>query len=300
MKHSSRTVIALVGPTAVGKTAMGIHLAEHFRTEVLSADSRQCYRELSIGVARPSEEELGQVPHHFIASHSVRENLTAVDYESYALKISDQVFERNDVLVMVGGTGLYIRAFLSGLDAIPAVDASVRAQVMELYSIAGIEGLQQELSLLDPLFVRAGEMQNPQRMMRALEVMLATGKSIMDFRTGANKTRPFHVKWIGLELPREVLVTRINERVDAMMRAGWLQEVRELVPHRHLNALQTVGYKELFEHLDGKFTLSEAVDRIKISTRQYAKRQMTWFRAIPEIRWFDPSDISGIRQYLTD
>jgi len=300
MNSSSKTVIAVVGPTAVGKTAMAIHLAQHFQTEILSADSRQCFRELRIGVARPSETELHQVSHHFIASHSIHEDFTAADYESYALNISDQLFANKNTLILVGGTGLYIRAFLNGLDVIPEVDPSIRAQVVEMYGRAGIEGLQQDLARLDPLFLREGEMQNPQRMMRALEVVLATGKSIRSFRTGTTKPRAFSVKWIGLELPREVLVNRINERVEAMMQTGWLEEVRGLMPSRHLNALQTVGYKELFEHLDGRYSFSEAVERIKISTRQYAKRQMTWFRAIPGMHWFDPSDVSGILGSLAD
>ena len=299
MDRSKKTVIAVVGPTAVGKTAMAIRLATHFQTEILSADSRQCFRELNIGVARPSKEELQKVTHHFIADRSILENFTAADYETFALTVADQVFEHHDQLILVGGTGLYIRSFLNGLDVIPEVDASVREGVMQLYASGGMEALQEELKRVDTEFSSQGEMQNPQRMMRALEVFRSTGKSILSFRTGSSKTRPFVVKWVGLQLPREVLVERINLRVDEMMVAGWLEEAKQVFPYRHLNALQTVGYKELFDHLDGKYSLEEAVERIKISTRQYAKRQMTWFRGIPEIEWFDPTDVPGVLQAVS-
>ncbi len=292
MQLKSKNVIAVVGPTAVGKTSCGIRLAEHFQTEILSADSRQCYRELNIGVARPSDEELQQVPHHFIASHSIHEDLTAADYETYALNSSAQLFQEKNQLILVGGTGLYIKAFASGLDPIPEVAPAIRQQVIGLYAEKGIHGLQAELIRLDPEFAQEGEMQNPQRMMRALEVVITTGASIVAYRTGSDKTRPFEVRWVGLELPREELIRRIDERVDAMMQNGLLLEVQALYAHRTLNALQTVGYRELFDHLSGRCSLDEAVERIKISTRQYAKRQMTWFRKVPDMHWFHPSDDS--------
>ena len=298
MQLKSKNVIAVVGPTAVGKTSCGIRLARHFQTEILSADSRQCYRELNIGVARPSDEELQQVPHHFIASHSIHEDLTAADYETYALNSSAQLFQEKNQLILVGGTGLYIKAFASGLDPIPEVAPAIRQQVIDLYAEKGIHGLQAELIRLDPEFAQEGEMQNPQRMMRALEVMITTGTSIVAYRSGSDKTRPFGIRWVGLELPREELIRRIDERVETMMQNGLLQEVQSLYAHRTLNALQTVGYRELFDHLSGRCSLDEAVERIKIATRQYAKRQMTWFRKVPDMHWFHPSDETGILKFL--
>ncbi len=290
--------MAVVGPTAVGKTGVGIRLAEHFGTEILSADSRQCYQELNIGVARPTEQELSAIPHHFMASHSIQEDLTAADYESYALQTADRIFASHDQLLLVGGTGLYIRAFLEGLDAIPEVKPAIREMVISIYKTNGLAGLVTELEKLDPAFARVGEMKNPQRMMRALEVVLSTGSSILSYRSGERKPRPFSVQWVGLELPRAELVDRIERRVEVMMAAGWLEEIKQLYPYRSLNALQTVGYKELFEHLEGKYSLEEAIERIKIATRQYAKRQMTWFRRNPAIRWFHPNAVEGMIDYL--
>ncbi len=298
MKDNRKVVIAVVGPTAVGKTGAGIRLAEHFHTEVLSADSRQCYQELNIGVARPTEPELSAIPHHFIASHSIQEEISAADYESFALKTAERIFTTHDRLLLVGGTGLYIRAFVEGLDAIPEVEPAIREQVTSLYAATGLEGLTTELEKLDPVFARAGEMKNPQRMMRALEVVLSTGNSILSFRSGQPKPRPFTVQWVGLELPRAELIDRIDRRVDSMMAAGWLEEAKQLYPHRSLNALQTVGYKELFEHIEGKYSLDQAIELIKIATRQYAKRQMTWFRRNPSIRWFDPNALDVMIDYL--
>lgn len=293
-----KTVIAVVGPTAIGKTSVAIQLASHFQTEVLSADSRQCFRELSIGVARPSAEELQTRPHYFIASHSIQDSVTAADYEVYALQRAVETFETKDQLILVGGTGLYVRAFLEGLDPIPDVDASVRQQVIALYEQGGIEALARVIREEDPDFAKSGEMKNPQRMMRALEVMRASGKSILSHRTGHSKGRPFAVKYIGLELPRTSLVERIDRRVESMIEAGWLEEARAVYPYRSLNALQTVGYQELFDYIEGKYSLEEAIDRIKIATRQYAKRQMTWFKKNSAVSWFHPEDVDGMLDLL--
>lgn len=298
MKDNRKTVIAVVGPTAVGKTGVGIRLAEHVQTEILSADSRQCYQELNIGVARPTEQELSTIPHHFIASHSIKSEFTAANYESFALQTAERIFTSHDQLLLVGGTGLYIHAFIDGLDAIPEVEPVIREQVTLFYKANGLAGLESELEKLDPAFARGGEMKNPQRMMRALEVVLSTGSSIFSYRSGQSKPRPFSVQWVGLELPRTELVDRIDLRVESMMAAGWLEEAKQLYPYRSLNALQTVGYKELFEHLEGKYSLDQAIERIKIATRQYAKRQMTWFRRNPAIRWFDPSETDSMIAYL--
>ena len=286
--NSTGTVIVICGPTAVGKTAIAITLANELSTQIISADSRQCYKELSIGVARPSPEELGAVKHHFIASHSIKEDVTAADFEKYALDKTAELLQDHDEVVMTGGTGLYIKAFCEGLDAIPEIPASVRSSIKTSYQEYGLEWIQKEIAERDPAYSASGETSNPQRMMRALEVILTTGKSILEYQKKKINQREFRIIKLGLQLPREQLIERINFRVDQMMQAGLLEEVRSLMPFRKLNALQTVGYKELFEHLDGLTDLETAVQRIKINTRQYAKRQMTWFRRDGEITWFAP------------
>ena len=283
------TVIIIVGPTASGKTAAAIRLALHLQTRIISADSRQCYRELNIGVAKPSPAELEMVPHYFIDSHSITEEVNAATFEALALQWTDDIFRTSPWVVMVGGTGLYIRAFTDGLDSIPAVDASIRSHVRLHYEEHGLVWLQEEIQKYDPAFYAAGEILNPQRLMRALEVRLSTGQSILSFRRRQPRERPFRIRTIGLRLPMEVLRRRIDQRVDQMMAAGLLAEVEGLREYREHNALQTVGYKELFSYLDGKGTLEEAVAAIKTNTRQYAKRQLTWFTRDLSVQWTDPS-----------
>lgn len=269
-------------------------MATHFNTVILSADSRQCYKELNVGVARPTQKELQLIPHHFIASHSVRDDITAAWYQNYALNLLQQLFATNDVIVVTGGTGLYIKALTLGLDAIPEVPGDIRNTIIKNYEARGIEWLQEQLQQQDPLFSAHGEMQNPQRMMRALEVLQATGQSILRFRNKEKVPRPFNIVQVGLELSRDILYERINSRVDAMMAAGLEKEVRSLLPYRHLNALQTVGYKELFEYLDGTINLQTAVTLIKQNTRRYAKRQMTWFKKQAGMAWVDVQHTTSI------
>lgn len=293
-KSAKKKVIIICGPTAVGKTAIAIHLARHFQTEIISADSRQCFRELNIGVARPSKQELESLTHHFIASHSIQENFTAADFEAYAIGKTTELFKRLDTIVMAGGTGLYIKAFCEGLDEIPEVDPAIREQIIISYEEKGLHWLQDEVRLKDPVYFATGEFRNPQRMMRALEVVIATGQSILSFRKREKAARDFNIIKIGLELPREELNNRINNRVDRMIEAGLLAEARQWLPYANLNALQTVGYTELFDYLHGKISFEEAVEQIKAHTRQYAKRQMTWFRRDEQINWFHPSDFSQI------
>ena len=283
-----KTVIIIAGPTAVGKTAVAVELARTLQTEIISADSRQCYRELKIGVARPSEEELQLVPHHFIASHSIHEKLDAAVFENYALQKAAQIFQHHDYAVMVGGTGLYIRAFCEGMDAIPSIPEAIRNEISQAYAQQGLAWLQQQVQQLDPQFYREGEIQNPRRLMRALEVFKASGKSILSFRKGVAAERPFQIIKFALNIPREQLHRHINKRVEGMMEAGLLAEVESLVPYQHLNALQTVGYKELFDYLNGQCTLADAVADIKTNTRQYAKRQLTWFRKDTSYTWISP------------
>jgi len=272
----------------VGKTAAAIQLAKSLDTSIISADSRQCFRELNIGVARPSPEELQSVGHYFIASHSIGEEVTAATFEELALQWTEEVFAggKNRV-VMVGGTGLYIKAFCEGLDTIPPVAEEIRTHIRQQFELGGIAWLQRQVQEADPGFYASGEVQNPQRLMRALEVRLSTGRSILAFRTQEKKQRPFNIQKIGLQLPKEELHRRINERVDRMMKNGLLEEVKGLLPYRERNALQTVGYTELFDHLDGKLSLEQAIEAIKTNTRHYAKRQMTWFRKDVSIRWID-------------
>lgn len=297
-KDLAKTVIVIAGPTAVGKTAVAVQVASYFHTAVISADSRQCYKELTIGVARPSEEELKAIPHFFIASHSIEEEMTAAGFEKYALQKVMELFQQHDLVIMVGGTGLYLKAFYEGLDPIPATDPSIRKSIIQQYEEKGISWLQQQLQEKDPLFYATGEMQNPQRMMRALEVVESTGLAIQLFRKGEKAKRDFNIIKIGLELPREQLQQRINTRVDQMMAAGLVKEVKGLLPFRKLNALQTVGYAEIFDYLDGVISLEKAVEMIKTATRQYAKRQMTWFKKDTGITWFSPSQTEELIAYV--
>jgi tRNA dimethylallyltransferase len=275
---NKKTCIIISGPTAVGKTSYGIELALKYNTQIISADSRQCFKELNIGVAKPSTEQLQKVKHYFIGTHSIHEDMNVKIFEEYALNAVKQIFTNNDIAVMVGGTGLYIKAFAEGLDDIPETDETIHKKINEKYSVRGLEWLNDEIKLHDPHFFSKGEMQNPQRMLRALEVKLSTGKSILDFHSGKKRKRDFEIKNISLEIPREELYRNISHRVDEMMDAGLLEEAENLLPSKNLNALQTVGYKELFDYFEGKFSLEKAVDEIKKNTRHYAKRQMTWFK----------------------
>lgn len=290
----NKTCIIISGPTAVGKTSVAIQVARHFGTEIISADSRQCFKELNIGVARPSAEELAAVKHHFINSHSIHEDLNAAGFEKYALHAAQSIFQQNDIAVMTGGTGLYIKAFCEGMDEIPPVLPGIREKIMAELEKSGLAWLQQQVKEQDPLYFSTGEIQNPQRLVRALEVVQSTGRSIRHFQQGKKMERNFRIIKTALELPKEELHRNINHRVDEMMARGLLQEVTTLVPWRGLNALQTVGYTELFDYLDGNSTLEQAVELIKKNTRQYAKRQMTWFRRDKDISWFSPQDVSGI------
>lgn len=297
--EKAKTVIVIAGPTAVGKTAVAIDLAREWGTEIISADSRQCYRELNIGVARPSLEELAAVPHHFIASHSIHQKVTAATFEQYALEKAEEIFRTKEIVVMVGGTGLYIKAFCEGMDEVPDVPEAVRNAILEHYDQYGLTWLQEEVKKNDPKFYEVGETQNPQRLMRALEVVRATGHSILYYRKGTKVDRPFRVVKLALTLPKEELHHRINTRVAQMMEHGLLEEVRSLIPYQHLNALQTVGYKELFDYFKGLVPLQEAVEAVKKNTRQYAKRQMTWFRKDTEYAWFASGEGSKIKEHLS-
>jgi tRNA dimethylallyltransferase len=282
----SKTIYIVMGPTAVGKTSFAIALAQALNTEIISADARQCYKEMKIGVARPSSDELKAVPHHFIASHSITENINASFYENWAMEKVESIFARKDAVVMVGGTGLYIKAFCEGLDLIPAIDAEIREIIITKYEQLGMRWLQKEVSVKDPLYWEKGEQKNPQRLMRALEVMIGTGNSIISFQNKKAIERPFKIVKIGLELDREELYQRINDRVLNMVNEGLEKEVKSLQNSAHLNALQTVGYSEWKDFFEQKISLEKVIENIQQNTRHYAKRQMTWFKRDPAIAWF--------------
>lgn len=293
-----KTCIIIAGPTAVGKTEVAINLARTYNTRIISADSRQCFRELTIGVAKPSTAELAKVFHYFINSHSIHENISAADFEKYALQSAEEIFLENDVAIMVGGTGLYINAFCHGLDMVPEIEKSIREEIITAYAKHGILWLQEQIMKHDPAYYATGEIHNPQRMMRALEVIRSTGNSILAYRKKQKVERPFDIIKIGLELPRNELYQRINSRVDVMMESGLENEARSLLPYRNLNALQTVGYRELFSYFDGEITRQHAMDLIKQHTRNYAKRQMTWFKKDTEIMWLPPQ-IHEINSFIS-
>jgi len=280
-----------MGPTAVGKTSFAIALAKALNTEIISADARQCYKEMNIGVARPSEEELKAAPHHFMASHSIIENINASYFENWALEKVQTLFSTKDTVVMVGGTGLYIKAFCEGLDLIPAIEPSIRENIIAQYEKLGLRWLQKEVSVKDPQYWEKGEQKNPQRLMRALEVMLGTGASILSFQNKKPIERPFKMVKIGLELDRDELYQRINDRVLNMIELGLEKEVKGLEDYAHLNALQTVGYSEWKDYFEQKISREKVIENIQQNTRHYAKRQMTWFKRDPAITWFKASSI---------
>lgn len=278
MNIDERTLHVICGPTAVGKTAFAINLAQQLNTAIISADSRQCYKEMTIGTAKPSKEELQAVKHYFIDEFSVTEHITAADFERLALGYLEEIFAKSNDAVVCGGTGLYIKALCEGLDEMPAVNEDIDREINEAYKQKGIDWLKDEVQKYDPDFFAEAEQENPARLLRALVFKLSTGESIIHYRSGKKKQRDFKIKKTILELPREELYERINKRVDVMMEMGLLKEVESLYPYKHLKNLQTVGYSELFDYLDGNYSLEEAIDKIKQHTRNYAKRQMTWFR----------------------
>jgi len=293
-----KTLIVVTGPTAVGKTALAIELAELFSTEILSADSRQFYREMTIGTAKPTAAEQKQVIHHFIDFLPVTESYTAGQFSHDATALTERLFESLDVLILAGGSGLYVDAVCRGFDELPPADEAVRNQLKTVLQEEGLAGLQKRLLTTDPVYYRKVDLGNPQRLMRALEIGLSTGMPYSTFLKGRSNPRPWRIIKIGLNLDREELYQRINQRVDRMMEEGLLKEAGHLLPYRHLNALQTVGYKELFEYLDKKTSLGKAVELIKQHSRNFAKRQLTWFKKDPDITWFEPGDTQKVADFI--
>lgn len=293
-----KRLLVIVGPTGCGKTDLSIRLAQHYGAPILSTDSRQFYRGMAIGTAQPTTDQLQTAEHHFIASHDITDDLSCGQYEVLALKRLQELFAHHEQVIAVGGSGLYVRALCEGMDDLPHADETLRAELTERLRQDGVAALAEELRELDPVYYETVDRCNPARVLRGMEVCLQTGRPFSEFRTGIKKERNFQIVKVGLTLPRKELYARIDRRVDAMMAAGLEAEARTLYPHRALNSLQTVGYRELFDYFDGRTTREEAIERIKRNSRRYAKRQMTWFRRDPEIRWFAPDEDELIIRHL--
>lgn len=290
----SHTLIVVLGPTGVGKSSVSIQLAQHYATDIISADSRQLFRELSIGTAVPSQEDLTLVTHHFIQSHSIHNYYNVSEYETEAIALINQLFATKNPLILTGGSMLYIDTICKGIDDIPTVSPEIRSRVIQWYQENGLQALQQRLLLLDPEYYHTADLQNAKRLLHAVEVCEMTGRTFTSFRKNTIRTRPFRILKIGINQQREVLYERINQRVDQMMQAGLLEEARSVYAYKDLNSLNTVGYKELFMYFDGTCSLEEAVDLIKRSSRKYARKQLTWFRKDPDIHWFEPHQVPEI------
>ena len=287
-----------MGPTAVGKTDISLELAEQLHTSIISADSRQLYADLKIGTAAPTPEQLSRVQHYFVGTLQLPDYYSAAQYAEEVLALLDTLFQQQDVALLTGGSMMYIDAVCQGMDDIPTVDADTRAIVWQRYEEVGLEGIQRELKMLDPEYYAIVDLKNHKRIIHALEICYMTGKTFTSFRQRKTAERPFNIIKIGLNRERSELFSRINLRVDQMMQEGMLEEARKVYPYRHLNSLNTVGYKELFKYLDGEWTLEEAVEKIKRNTRIYAKKQLTWFKKDMSIRWFHPDQRTDIISYI--
>lgn len=295
----AKTLIVITGPTAVGKTALCLDIAKHFGIPIINADSRQIYKELRIGTARPSEEEMSAVRHYFVGSLGIGEYYSASMYEQQVLSLLEQLFKENDYALLSGGSMMYIDAVCDGIDDIPTVDEKTRTTMKRRLADEGLESLCEDLRRLDPDYYEIVDRQNPRRVVHALEICTMTGRTYTSFRIKEKKQRPFRIVKIGLNRPREELYGRINARVDKMMADGLLKEASDLYPLRHLNALNTVGYKELFDYFEDRWPLEEAIERIKGNTRRYARKQLTWYKKDKNIQWFHPHDKQAIIDYIT-
>ena len=298
MINSKKKLIVICGPTAVGKTSFSIELAQKLQSEILSADSRQFYRELKIGTAPPSELELKLVPHHFIGHLSIQDTYNVSMYEKEANNKINTIFNHSNNIVVVGGSGLYINALINGIDDLPDPDDSTRSYLKSIFQNEGIESLRKLLKKLDPEYYLIVDLHNHKRLMRALEVCITSGKTYSSLRKNIFKERNYQTIWVGLERPRNELFDIINSRTDLMINHGLVEEAHKLISFKHLNALNTVGYKELFEYLENKISLNKAIENIKTNTRRYAKRQLTWFKRIPEINWFNTENKNEIIEFI--
>ena len=295
---NTKRLIVIVGPTGSGKTDLSIRVAEHYACPIISTDSRQFYRGIPIGTAQPDSEQLERVVHHFIASHELTDDFNCGAYEVAALKRLDELFAKHDTVVAVGGSGLYIKALCEGMDDLPEVEPALRSELAERLKSEGLEALTEELRKLDPAFYEVVDRKNPARVLRALEVCISTGKPYSSLRTGEKRQRSFGIVKIGVNMERAVLYERIDRRVDIMVEAGLEDEARAVYPLRHLNSLQTVGYREMFDYFDGTISRDEAIELIKRNSRRYAKRQLTWFGRDEEIEWFLPTETEKIIEYI--
>jgi tRNA dimethylallyltransferase len=293
-----KTLLVVLGPTGVGKSAISIQLARYFQTHIISADSRQFFRELCIGTAVPSADDLAKVPHHFIQNKSIHHYYNVSEFEVEALQLIDQLFQNHNPLILTGGSMLYIDTICKGIDDIPTVDPEIRVKVVKWYEQHGLEALQQRLMEVDPEYYRIVDLNNPKRLLHAVEIFQMTGEPLSSFRKNTIRQRPFRIIKVGINQERQILYDRINQRVDQMMADGLLEEVRIVYPYRELNSLNTVGYKELFAYLDGTCSLEEAVDLVKRNSRRYARKQLTWFRRDQEITWFEPEQLQEIIEFV--
>lgn len=291
-------LIVLIGPTGVGKTELSLRLAEHFHTCIVSADSRQLYADLKIGTAAPTSEQLNRVPHYLVGTLKLTDYYSAARYEEEALAILDHLFRQHDTVILTGGSMMYIDAICKGIDDIPTVDTETRELMLQRYETEGLEKLCAELKLLDPEYYRIVDLKNPKRVIHALEICYMTGKTYTSFRTQQKKQRPFRIIKVGLTRDRAELYDRINHRVDIMIEEGLLEEARSVYPYRTLNSLNTVGYKEMFNYLDGTWELPFAIEKIKQNSRIYSRKQMTWFKRDEEIQWFHPEQETEILDYI--
>nr|WP_321408737.1 tRNA (adenosine(37)-N6)-dimethylallyltransferase MiaA [uncultured Carboxylicivirga sp.] len=294
----TKHLVVLVGPTGIGKTDTSLKIAKHFKTEIISADSRQIYKELKIGTAAPTEEQLTVVPHHLVGTHSVADYYNAWQFEQDVLKLTDQLFQNNNTLVLTGGSMMYIDAVCKGIDDLPTIDPELRQEVMDLYDKEGLDAIRRQLKMLDPDFYNEVDLKNHKRVMHAVEVCLMTGKPYSTLRTNSTRQRPFNIIKIGLDMDRDELYNRINHRVDMMIEDGLFDEARQFYHLKNENALNTVGYKEIFAHWDGEYDAQTAIELIKRNSRRYAKRQLSWFRRDKEMHWFHPKDADEIITFV--
>ena len=294
----NKTLIVITGPTAVGKTDLCLDIAKYFGIPIINADSRQIYREIKIGTAAPTEEQLRQVRHYFVGTQALTDYYSASIYEQEVMNLLDTLFQTSDYALLSGGSMMYIDAVCNGIDDIPTVDDETRNLLKKRLAEEGLESLCEQLRILDPEHYEIVDKKNPRRVVHALEICLMTGRTYTSFRTNEHKERPFNIIKIGLTRDREIIYERINRRVDIMMEQGFLDEARRVYPLRHLNALNTVGYKELFAYLDGTWSLDEAIERIKGNTRRYARKQLTWYKKDPLVTWFSPDDKQQILNHI--
>ncbi len=294
----SKTLIVLLGPTGVGKTDLSIKIAQHFNTLISSSDSRQVYREMSIGTAVPEKEQLEAVQHHFIHTHSIHDYFSSWECEQQTLELLSHLYKEKDVVLLVGGSMMYIDAICNGIDEIPTIDPDLRNEIVERTQNEGVESLRMQLKQLDPVFYNQVDLKNTKRVIHAVEICLMTGKAYSELRTNTRKKRDFNIIKVGLNRDRAELYSRIDSRVDLMIKDGLLEEATALFEYRHYNSLNTVGYKELFEHFEGKINLDEAIELIKRNSRRYAKRQLSWFNRDKEIEWFHPNQENQVIQYI--